>query len=252
MAIIRVWDRYYCMLMGVEAMETKSTEPILQQIMGSLAEVLKKLMDNENRSSFTLITQMQLLERCQKETRLLLRRRFLYNVLEMARQEAVINWKKYTAEVLSAVQSFNTPSRYCGILFPIRVLPSFVDRLVQAKAASDVCSKRLVTALQREGPVHNRLREIHAEVNASLPAESGTSTTTMTQDLQDGGLGLIGLVTKKLRSKIDEIADREAKYKDLIRMENYRFLKVSLELRHVATLEPFLKECEELYGKVSM
>ena len=232
-------------------METKTIEPVLQQVMGSLAETLKKMMDNENRSAFTLVTQMQLLERCQQESRLLLRRRFLYNVLEMARQEAIINWKKYTGEVLAAIQTFNTPARYCGILFPVRVLPSFVDRLVQAKAASEVCGRRLETALQREGPVHNRLREIHAEVNASMPEEKAkTADMTMTQDLQEGGLGLILLVTKKLQAKMDGIADQEAKYRELIRMENYRFLKVSLELRHVAILEPFVKECENMYLKV--
>ena len=232
-------------------MESKTIEPILQQIMGSLAEALKKMMDNENRSAFTLVTQMQLLEQCQQESRLLLRRRFLYNILEMARKEAITNWRQYTGEVLGAVQMFNTPSRYCGILFPVRVLPSFVDRLVQAKVASEVCGKRLATALQREGPVHNRLREIHAEVNASMPEEKASATSiAMTQDLQEGGLGLILLVTKKLQSKMDEIAEQEAKYRDLIRMENYRFLKVSLELRHVTILEPFVKECEDMYLKV--
>ena len=109
----------------------------------------------------------------------------------------------------------------------------------------------MATALQREGPVHNRLREIHAEVNASMPEEKASATSiTMTQDLQEGGLGLILLVTKKLQSKMDEIAEQEAKYRDLIRMENYRFLKVSLELRHVTILEPFVKECEDMYLKV--
>ena len=233
-------------------MESKTIEPILQQVMGSLAETLKKIMDNENRSTFTLITQMQLFEKCQQESRLLLRRRFLFNVLEMARQEAIINWKKYSGDVLGAIHMFNTPARYCGILFPVRVLPSFVDRLVQAKAASEVCGRRLETVLQREGPVHNRLREIHAEVNASIPEEkTKTAGMTKTQDLQEGGLGLISLVADKVQEKMDKIADQEAKYRELIRMENYRFLKVSLELRHVSILEPFVKECENMYLKVS-
>lgn len=233
-------------------MENKTIEPVLQQVMGSLAEVLKKLMDNENRSAFTLIAQMQLLEQCQQESRLLLRRRFLYNILEMARQEAIANWKKNTGGVLAAIQRFNMPSRYCGILFPVRVFPSFVDRLVQARAASKVCGKRLEVSLQREGPVHNRLREIHAEVNASMPEEKTIATgMTMTQDFQEDGLGVVLLVTKKLQSKVNEIADQEAKYRELVRMENYYFLKVSLELRHVTILEPFVKECENAYLKVS-
>ena len=95
--------------------------------MVGVSEALKKVMDNENRSSFNLITEMQLLESCQKETRLLVRKRFLFNVLEFARQESMIEWKKYTGEVLAAIQTYNIDSRYCGILQPVRVLPGFID-----------------------------------------------------------------------------------------------------------------------------
>ena len=127
-------------------MESRTTDTVQQQIMVGVSEALKKLMDNENRSSFNLITEMQLLESCQKETRLLIRKRFLFNLLELARQECMIGWKKYTGEVLGSIQTYNVESRYCGILRPVRVLPGFIDRLVQARAACEVCTKRLITA----------------------------------------------------------------------------------------------------------
>lgn len=124
-----------------------TTDTVQQQIMVGVSEALKKLMDNENRSSFNLITEMQLLESCQKETRLLIRKRFLFNLLELARQECMIGWKKYTGEVLGSIQTYNVESRYCGILRPVRVLPGFIDRLVQARAACEVCTKRLINSI---------------------------------------------------------------------------------------------------------
>lgn len=237
-------------MLRVAILESRATDTIQQQIMATIPETLKKLMDNENRSSFNLITEMQLLESCQKETHLLLRKRFLFNVLELARQELMIEWKKYTGEVLASVQTYNVDSRYCGILQPVRVLPGFVDRLIQVRAACEVCTKRLLTVLRHDGPVKNKLRNLHEEINAAMPAEA--STIAKSQDLEEGGLGVLLLVTKKLQGKLEEIAEREPKYRDLIRMENFNFLSMSLKSRHMALLEPFQKECESQYLKVGM
>lgn len=218
--------------------------------MVGVSEALKKVMDNENRSSFNLITEMQLLESCQKETRLLVRKRFLFNVLEFARQESMIEWKKYTGEVLAAIQTYNVDSRYCGILQPVRVLPGFIDRLVQARAACEVCTNRLITVLRHDGPVKNRLRILHEELNASIPTD--TNPVAKSQDLEEGGLGVLLLVTKKLQAKVEAIADRELKYRELIRMENFSFLSMSLKSRHMPLLDSFTKECENQYMKVSL
>ena len=231
-------------------MESRTTDTVQQQIMVGVSEALKKLMDNENRSSFNLITEMQLLESCQKETRLLIRKRFLFNLLELARQECMIGWKKYTGEVLGSIQTYNVESRYCGILRPVRVLPGFIDRLVQARAACEVCTKRLITTLHHDGPVKNQLRILHEELNASIPTES--KPIAKSQDLEEGGLGVLFLVTKKLQAKLEEIAEREPKYRELIRMENFNFLSMSLKSRRMPLLDTFEKECESQYMKVSM
>ena len=50
---------------------------------------------------------------------------------------------------------------------------------------------------------------------------------------------------QKIEEKIDEIAERGPKYKDLIRMENYYFLGKSLLSRRVDSLAGVQKECEE-------
>lgn len=220
----------------------------MQQILTGISEALKKLMDNENRSAFNLVTQRELLERCLQESSLMVRRCLLYNALQLAKQEVTLEWQRFTAKALAAVQLDSVESRYCGVLQPVRTLPAFVDRLVQAQAACKASETRLQAVLRREGPVKNQLRQLHAAINAALPAE--VTTVKNSQDLEEGGFGVLLLLTKKIQGEVTKVAERKAKYSDLIRMENYNFLYVSLRSRQVKLLEPFVASCDAQYCKV--
>ena len=77
-------------------MEDKSIEPFVTQIMTGVAEALKRVMENENRSSFNNLTCMALLSQCLGQSQLLVKRRFMYNLLDMAKNEAILAGKKFT------------------------------------------------------------------------------------------------------------------------------------------------------------
>ena len=62
-------------------MEDKSIEPFVTQIMTGVAEALKRVMENENRSSFNNLTCMALLSQCLGQSQLLV---------------AILAWKKFT------------------------------------------------------------------------------------------------------------------------------------------------------------
>ena len=79
-----------------ESLEDKAIEPYMNQILAGVAEALKKLMENENRSSFNTITLMALLSQCLEQDTILLKKRCVYNILSMAKNEAVLTWKRYT------------------------------------------------------------------------------------------------------------------------------------------------------------
>ena len=79
-----------------ESLEDKAIETYMNQILAGVAEALKKLMENENRSSFNTITLMALLSQCLEQDAILLKKRCVYNILSMAKNEAVLTWKRYT------------------------------------------------------------------------------------------------------------------------------------------------------------
>ena len=70
----------------------------MTQIMTGVAEALKKVMENENRSSFNNLTCMALLSQCLEQSQLLVKRRFMYNLLDMAKNEAMLAWRKFTGD----------------------------------------------------------------------------------------------------------------------------------------------------------
>ena len=76
-------------------------EMAVTQIMNGTAEALKEVMTNENRSPFAIISQMNILDLCLQDTSLLVRRQYLYNVISMAKNEAIINWKRFTGELFN-------------------------------------------------------------------------------------------------------------------------------------------------------
>ena len=76
-------------------------EMAVTQIMNGTAEALKEVMTNEHRSPFSIISQMNILDLCLQDTSLLVRRQYLYNVISMAKNEAIINWKRFTGKFIS-------------------------------------------------------------------------------------------------------------------------------------------------------
>ena len=216
-------------------------ESVQREMMTEVNENLTKLTENENRSSFALFVQMALLETCLKESKLMVRSSVVYELIRMEYQNTAQKWKNYTDELVSFVQSYTVEPRYCGILTPVRRLPSLVDRLVEARAVCAVCSARLLRVLHRDGPVKNQLRSLHAAINEAAPKE---------EVAKEGGLDVLIQVVQKIEEKIDEVAERGPKYKDLIRMENFYFLGSSLLSRKVESLAGVQKECEEKYEKV--
>lgn len=218
-------------------------ESVQREMMTEMNENLTKLTENENQSSFALLVQMALLESCLKESKLMMRSSVVYEIIRMEYQNTVQKWTNYTTELLSFVESYTVEPRYCGILTPVRRLPSLVDRLVEARAACAVCSARLLRVLHRDGPVKNQLRSLHTTINEACPKEAMA---------KDGGLEILIQTVQKIEEKIDEIAEHGPKYKDLIRMENYYFLGKSLLSRRVNSLAGVQKECEEKYEKVEI
>ena len=81
---------------AIESLEDKVIEPYMNQILAGVAETLKKLMENENRSSFNTITLMALLSQCLDQDAILVKKRCVYNILNMAKNEAIMTWKRYT------------------------------------------------------------------------------------------------------------------------------------------------------------
>ena len=68
----------------------------MNQIMAGTAEALKEIMENENASPFTILSQLTLLDVCIQDHKLLLKSNFLYNILTMAKKEMTLIWKRYT------------------------------------------------------------------------------------------------------------------------------------------------------------
>lgn len=141
-------------------------------------------------------------------------------------------------------------SRYCHILKVVRVLPNLADNLSQAKDFSKQIETRLNHVLARSGPMNNQLRQIHQEVNqeiADVPAAIRTS-----EEMAEGGLGLITVLCRSVRGKIEDIAEKGPKYQQLIRMENYYFLQKTLAPRGIPLLNPFVSDCQEQFKKVGL
>ena len=154
------------------------------------------------------------------------------------------------AEILTSFQSYSVESRYCGILQLVRVIPAITDNIMQAKASSKLIEERMVKVLARTGPRENLLRQIHTEVNQSQPIPAGDAKLSLSEDMKEGGLGLLTLLCKQIKSSIETIAEKGPKYKELIRMENYYFLQKTLSARNLPMLNPFITDCKEEFNKV--
>ena len=79
-------------------MEKRSVEHFVTQIMNGTAEALKEIRSHEQRSPFTIISQMNILDLCLQQTSLLVKKQYLYNVIHMAKIEASTNWKYFTGK----------------------------------------------------------------------------------------------------------------------------------------------------------
>lgn len=154
------------------------------------------------------------------------------------------------AEILASFQGYSIESRYCGILKPVRVLPCLVDNLIQAKESSTQIENRLQRVFTRAGPMNNELRKYHEEINASIP--EAVSTVKESEDLMDGGLGIINSLYKRIHYKVEEIAEKGPKYCHLIRMENYYFIQKTLAPRGLPLLTPIITESKNEFMKVGM
>ena len=95
---------------------------------------------------------------------------------------------------MASFQTYTIDSRYCGILKPVRVFPCLIDNLIQAKESCTQIESRLQRVFTRAGPMNNELRNYHEEINASIPEV--VSNVKESEDLMNGGLGIITLVRK--------------------------------------------------------
>ena len=82
--------------LSIVTLEKKGIEAFMNQIMAGTAEALKEIMENENASPFTILSQLTLLDVCIQDQKLLLKSNFLYNILTMAKKEITLLWKRYT------------------------------------------------------------------------------------------------------------------------------------------------------------
>ena len=250
----------YAGVSSIESITKKTVEPYVMQIMTGTSEALKEIMTNENASPFTVISQMMIFDQCLQKTNLFVKRNYLYNVIHMANVESVANWKRFTgrssivdspiAEILSAFTQFMVESRYCHVLKVVRVLPNLADNLMQAKEFSKQIEGRLNHVLSRNGPVNNQLRQIHQEVNQEIADPPATIRTS--EEMAEGGLGLITVLCRSVRGKIEDIAEKGPKYQQLIRMENYYFLQKTLAPRGLSLLNAFVSDCQEQFKKVCL
>ena len=152
------------------------------------------------------------------------------------------------AEILASFKAHTIESRYCGVLKLVRVLPNLADNMIQARESSKQIEVRLNHVLARPGPLGNALRTIHQEINQSIPDVQ--SNVKESEDMVDGGLGILTLLCKQVRGKIEEIAEKGPKYKELIRMENYHFLQKTLLPRGLTLLNPFINDWQKEFKKV--
>lgn len=141
-------------------------------------------------------------------------------------------------------------SRYCHILQIVRVLPSFADNLIQSIESSKQIEERLNHLLSRPGPLNNQLRTIHSEINGTT--QDAKTNVRESEEMKNGGLGLIELLYKKTNNKIREIADKGPKYTDLILMENHYFLQKTLLPRGLTYLNGYINESKEVFQKVGV
>jgi hypothetical protein len=112
--------------------------------------------------------------------------------------------------------------------------------MMAGKASCDASERRLGVSLLREGPLHNAIRGIHGGINAEQVVES--SVSAVSEVMQEGGLGLLGYVGRKLTGVVVQIAESKAKYQDLVEMENFHFLFHCLEKRGAKQLEKVVEE----------
>ena len=157
-------------------------------------------------------------------------------------------WVLSVAELLSAVQMFSVESRYCHIIQPVRVLPGFVDRMCEARQSCALIASRLQRVLDRPGPVNGTLRKVHAELNKSITIAAPAMKDS--EDMREGGFGIVLMLCKRVKAKMESVAKAGPKYTDLILMENDYFLSQCLEKRQVADLKEFVAECAADYEKV--
>ena len=151
---------------------------------------------------------------------------------------------------MASFQTYTIESRYCGILKPVRAFPCLIDNLIQAKESCTQIESRLQRVFTRTGPMNNELRNYHEEINASIPEV--VSTVKESEDLMNGGLGIISLLYKQIHNKIEDIAEKGPKYTNLIRMENYYFIQKTLAPRGLPLLSTIITESKNEFMKVGI
>ena len=218
-----------------ETLESRSIERYMTQIMKGVSEALNELINNENQIPFLYPTEVRLFDQCMNHGGILMKNAFLYRICEMAKKEAISKWNSYTKDFLLWVQNYDKEPRYCGILGPVRILPSLTDRLLEAKTICSVIENRLISALDNQGPVQNAIRTVHLEL-------SGATDSAEKEEISDDGFGMLVSVATKIREKIGTIASNGPKYTDLILMENLWFLHTTMEMRSGAQMESFLEK----------
>lgn len=232
-----------------ETLEKRGIDASLNQILKCVSVNLHSFIENENQSPFLFQSQIDLLELAMQHGGILMRNSVLFRLCLSEKQEIEAKWVAFAREINRHIQETNVEPRYCGVLRPVKILPCVADRIVESEKLRTVVTGRLKQALDKSGPMNNRMREIHSQLNQTIPNPAGK---TPAGEAACDPLALLVEMGKAVRAKVEEIAGMGPKYTNLILTENLQFLESTMELRIIDALSGEVQAWRAAYEEVGI
>ena len=232
-----------------ETLEKRLIDASLNQILKCVSVNLNSFIENENQSPFLFIPEIELLNVCLQYGGILMRNSVLYRLFQSVKEEIEAKWNLFGKEIKRHIQEFEVEPRYCGVLKPVKILPCVADRIVESQKLCKVVTERLIKVLDKNGPMNNRIREIHIELNQSI--QNSAVTHPETEDHCDEFALLVEIGTE-VGSVVNKIAGIIPKYTNLILTENLQFLESTMELRVIDALSDQVELWKSNYHEVGI
>lgn len=230
-----------------ETLEKRGIDASLNQILKCVSVNLHSFIENENQSPFLLQSQIDLLDLAMQHGGILMRNSVLFRLFLSEKNEIEATWNAFARDIQRHIHETIVEPRYCGVLKPVRILPCVADRIVESQQLCRVVTDRLKQVLDKNGPMNNRIREIHIELNQSIPNSAAKPADA---EAACDPFGLLVEMGKAVRAKVQEIAGMGPKYTNLILMENLQFLESTMELRLIDALSGEVESWKSSYQEV--